>query len=124
MKTSSTIHSFVLSEQEGQTLLTAQEYPWSVLQVIPTTPADFDRTVAALRERGMVAHHDTDRTFCIIHLASGDHDGQHPERHITITQDNYKQVIEDLKDTMTQAAVWYETNIIEPFKNDRKLWHK
>lgn len=79
MKTSSTIHSFLLSEQEGNILLTAQERPWSVLQVIPTTPADFDRTVAALKERGMVAHHDTDRTFCIIHLASGDHDGKHPE---------------------------------------------
>ena len=119
MKTSSTIHSFLLSEQEGHTLLTAQEYPWSVLQVIPTTPADFERTVAALKQRGMVAHHDTDRTFCIIHLASGDHDGQHPERHITITQDNYMQIIEDLKDTMVQAAVWYETNIIEPLRNDR-----
>lgn len=82
MKTSRTIHSFLLSQQEGQTLLTAQERPWSVLQVIPTTPADFDRTVAALKERGMVAYHDTDRTFCIIHLASGDHDGKHPERHI------------------------------------------
>ena len=121
MKASKTIHSFLLSEQEGQTLLTAQEYPWSVLQVIPTTPSDFDRTVAALKERGMVARHDTDRTFCIIHLASGDHDGQHPERQIAITQDNHKQIIEELKDTMTQAAVWYKTNIIEPLKNDRKL---
>ena len=108
-KASKTIHSFLLSEQEGHTLLTAQEYPWSVLQIIPTTPADFDRTVAALKERGMVAHHDTDRTFCIIHLASGDHDGKHPERHITITQNNHKQIIEDLKDTMAQAAVWYKT---------------
>lgn len=113
MKTSRTIHSFLLSQQEGQTLLTAQEYPWSVLQVIPTTPADFNRTVVALKERGMVAHHDTDRTFCIIHLASGDHDGKHPERHIAITQNNDKQIIEALKDTMAQAAVWYKTNIIE-----------
>ena len=116
MKTSRTIHSFLLSQQEGQTLLTAQEYPWSVLQVIPTTPADFDRTVAVLKKRGIVAHHDTDRTFCIIHLTSGDHDGKHPERYISITQDNYKQFIEDLKDTMVQAAVWYETNIIKPYK--------
>lgn len=85
MKTSSTIHFSLLSQQGGQTLLTSQERPWSVLQVIPTTPADFDRTVAALKKRGMVAHHDTDRTFCIIHLASGDHDGKHPERHIAIT---------------------------------------
>ena len=122
MEVSKTIHSFLLSEQEGQTLLTAQEYPWSVLQVIPTTPANFDRTVAALKERGMVACHDTDRTFCIIHLASGDHDGQHPERHIAITQDNHMQIIEDLKDTMAQAVVWYKTNIIEPLKkNDRTL---
>ena len=109
MKTSKTIHSFLLSEQEGNILLTAKEYPWSVLQVIPTTPEDFYRTVAALKERGMVAHHDTDRTFCIIHLASGDHDGQHPERHIVVTQDNHMQIVEDLKNTMTQAAVWYKT---------------
>lgn len=116
MKSAKTIHSFLLSEQEGQTLLMAQEYPWSVLQVIPTTSADFDHTVAALKERGMVAHHDTDRTFCIIHLASGDHDGKHPERHIAITQDNHMQIVEDLEDTMAQAAAWYKTNIIEPTK--------
>ena len=116
MEVSKTIHSFLLSEQEGQTLLTAQEYPWSVLQVIPTTPANFDRTVAALKERGMVAYHDTDRTFCIIHLASGDHDGQHPERHIAVTQGNHQQIIEDLKDTMAQAVAWYKTNIIDPVK--------
>ena len=116
MKASRTIHSFLLSQQGGQTLLTAQERPWSVLQVIPTTPADFARTVAALKERGMVAYHDTDRTFCIIHLASGDHDRQHPERHIAVTQDNHKQIVEDLKDTMAQAVAWYKTNIIDPVK--------
>ena len=116
MKASRTIHSFLLSQQEGQTLLTAQEYPWSVLQVIPTTPAGFDRTVAVLEQRGFVAYHDTDRTFCVIHLTSGDHDGKHPERYIAITQDNHMQIIEDLKDTMAQAAVWYKTNIIEPLK--------
>lgn len=113
MKTSKTIHSFLLSQQEGQTLLTANEYPWSVLQVIPTTPADFARTVAALKKRGMVATHDTDHTFCIIHLASGDHDGKHPERHINVTQNNSEQIIEDLNDVMAQAAVWYETNILQ-----------
>lgn len=119
MKTSRTIHSFRLSEQEGQTLLTAQEYPWSVLQVIPTTPDNFERTVEKLKERGFVARHDIDRTFCIIHLASGDHDGQHPERYIPINQNNYMQFIEALKDTMVQAAVWYETNIIEPLKTTK-----
>ena len=116
MKTSSTIHSFLLSEQEGQTLLTAQEYPWSVLQVIPTTPINFDRTVTVLEQRGMVAYHDIDRTLCIIHLTSGDHDGQHPERYIPITQNNYMQFIEDLKNVMAQAAVWYESNVIQRLK--------
>ena len=113
MITSKTVHSFQLSQQQGHTLLMAQEYPWSVLQVVPTTPADFESTMAILKERGMVAHHDTDRTFCIIHLTSGDHDGQHPERHITITQDNHMQIINDLKDTMAQAAVWYKTNVVD-----------
>ena len=113
MITSKTVHSFQLSQQEGHTLLLAQEYPWSVLQVVPTTPAEFESTMAILKKRGMVAHHDTDRTFFIIHLTSGDHDGQHPERHITITQDNHMQIINDLKDTMAQAAVWYKTNVVD-----------
>ena len=113
MITSKTVHSFQLSQQEGHTLLTAQEYPWSVLQVVPTTPAEFESTMAILKERGMVAHHDTDRTSFIIHLTSGDHDGQHPERHITITQDNHMQIIKDLKDTMAQATVWYKTNVVD-----------
>jgi len=112
MKTSKKIHSFLLSKQEGQTLLTAKDYPWSVLQVVPTTPDKFNQAVTKLKERGMVATHDTDRTFCIIHLASGDHDGQHPEQHINVTQSNYEQIIEDLKDVMVQAAVWYKTNIL------------
>ena len=55
METSKTIHSFKVSVQKGQTLLTAQEYPWSVLQVIPTSAEDFDKTVEKLKERGMVA---------------------------------------------------------------------
>ena len=84
--------------------------------MIPTTLADFDRTVAVLEQRGFVAHHDIDRTFCIIHLTSGDHDGQHPERHIAITQNNYMQFIEELKNVMAQAAVWYESNVIQRLK--------
>ena len=112
METSKTIHSFKVSVQKGQILLTAQEYPWSVLQVVPTTAENFDKTVEKLKESGMVACHDTDRTFCIIHLGSGDIDGTHPERHVNVNQENYKQLIHDLRDTMVQAAVWYEANII------------
>lgn len=117
METSKKIHAFRVSEREGQVLLTAQEYPWSVLQVIPTTPADFARTVEICKRQGYVAHHETDRTFCIIHLSSGDTDGQHPERRITITQANYKEYLQELRDTMGQAAVWYKTNIIDALNN-------
>lgn len=113
MRKSNKIHSFLLSEQEGNILLTTKERPWSVLQVVPTTPDNFEQVVAKLKERGMVAVHDTDRTFCIIHLASGDHDGKHPEHFVHITQSNYEQFIEELQDAMAQAAVWYKTNIIE-----------
>ena len=116
MKTSKTLRSFQISLQKGQALLTAQEYPWSVLQVIPTTPADFDRTVAVLKKRGIVAHHDTGRTFCIIHLTSGDHDGKHPERYISITQDNYNQFIQDLKDTMYRQQCGMRQILLNPIK--------
>lgn len=116
MRTSNKVRSFLLSEQKGAILLTANEYPWSVLQVIPTTPENFEQVVAKLKERGVVAHHDTDRTFCVIHLTSGNHDGKHPERNVTITQDNYNQVFEEIKDSMVQAAVWYKTNVIDRLK--------
>ena len=79
--------------------------------MVPTTPADFECTMAILKKRGMVAHHDTDRTFCIIHLTSGDHDGQHPEHQLTITQNNYKLFLDALRDAMAQAAVWYAVNV-------------
>lgn len=119
MITSKKVHSFLLSEQKGYIILTTREYPWSVLQVIPATPDNFEQVVATCKKQGMVAIHDTDRTFCIIHLASGDHDGKHPERFIHLDQCNYKQFLEDLKDAMAQAAVWYETNIIERAKNQQ-----
>lgn len=112
MTTSKTIHSFQLSKREGQPILTAQEHPWSILQVVLTTPDDFNRVRDILSKRGFVAHHDTDRTFLIIHLGSGNTDGKHPEREISITQDNSEQVLATLRDTMAQAAVWYYTNVI------------
>ncbi len=116
MTTSNTIYSFTISKQEGHTILTANEYPWSVLQVVPTTEADFDHTKKVLLKRGLVAHHDTDRTFFIIHLTSGDHDGQHPERHLQITQANCESVLDAIEAAMAQAAVWYKVNIIDRVK--------
>lgn len=115
---SKTIYSFELSVQEGHTILTVQGYPWSVLQVVPTTPEEFDNVKEVLKKRGFVAHHGTDRTFFIIHIGGGNYDGKHPERFVHITQDNYKAHLEAMKDAMGQAAVWYYTNVVRRMRGD------
>ena len=113
MKSSKKVYTFRLEYHEGHVIITAQEWPWSVLQVVPIAPEHFDSAVDKLRRHGFVAYHDTDRTFAIVHLASGDHDGLHPEHYVSITsQHDAEQYLEALKDAMTQAAVWYKTNIL------------
>lgn len=112
MITSKEIHTFKLSVMEGHTVIMLQKSPWSVLQVVPATPETFDEVVAKCKEHGIVAVHDTDRTFCIIHIGSGDHDGKHPELHVTVNASNYEEYLDELKDGMGQAAVWYYTNVI------------
>lgn len=114
MNTSKKIYAFKMGTTDGgQVVLTAQDWPWCVLQVVPVAPAHFAAAVEKLRRHGFVAYHDTDRTFAIIHLASGDHDGVHPERHITISShDDVRQYLDALKDVMAQAAVWYYANVI------------
>lgn len=114
MKTSKTVYAFRLhTTDSGKVTLTAQAWPWSVLQVVPMNPAHFAAAVKKLRRHGFVAHHDSDRTFVIIHLASGDYDGLHPEHHISISSpDDARQYLDALKDVMAQAAVWYYANVI------------
>lgn len=73
MTTSKTIYTYEIEEREGHILLTAQEWPWCVLQVVPTTPENFKAAVAQCEAReGFVATHGTDRSFCIVQIASGD----------------------------------------------------
>lgn len=119
MYKSKTGYSFESSRQSGAILLTARQWPWPVLQVIPTTAADFEATLAKCKVRGgNVATHDTNRTFCIIHLCSGDQGGRYPERHITTdSQEAAERFLDALKDAMAQAAVWYHTNVIESRNN-------
>lgn len=117
MKKSSVIYNFAISRQQGKILLTAQEYPFSVLQVITFEPKYFDKVVDLCKRRGLVAVHDTDRSFCIIHLCSGDQNGKYPDKHInTDTPEDVSKYLEALKDAMAQAVVWYFTNIIERVK--------
>ena len=119
MITSKHIYTFEIEQREGHTLITCQQWPWPVLQVVPTPPATFDAIVAQCKERmGFVAHHGSDHTFCLVHLCSGDQKGKYPERHIDINgQDIARRFLDTLRDQMGQAAVWYYTNVIAPAKN-------
>lgn len=115
MHTSKTIYTFDLHRHKpGQITLTAREYPWSVLQVVTCTPATFAAVFAKCEARGgYIATHDRDRSFCIIHLCSGDQDGKYPARHIEVDgHTTARRYLDALKDCMAQAAVWYYTNII------------
>lgn len=116
MHTSKTVYSYEIEQQDGHTVITAQQWPWAVLQVVPTTPATFDAIVAQCKEReGFVATHGTDRTFCIIQLSSGDQGGKYPDRHVDIFgQETARKYLDAVQDQMAQAAVWYYTNIINP----------
>ena len=115
MITSKKIYSFELSrDDKGHIALTAQQWPWSVLQVIPTTQTTFETIVQKFETRGeWVAHHGTDRTFLIVHVCSGDQGGKYPDRHVNICgQDSAQKFLDALKDCMGQAAVWYYTNVV------------
>lgn len=108
------IYSYEMEVREGQTLLTAQQWPWCVLQVVPTTPENFKEVVEQCEAReGFVATHGTDRSFCIVQVASGDQKGRYPERHLEICgQETARKYLDAVKDQMVQAVVWYYTNVI------------
>ncbi len=119
MHTSKTIYSFELTQAHGVPLLMANKWPWSVLQVVMTTPEQFDETVAKCRAKfGHIGIHDTDRTFCVIHLCSGDQGGKYPERHIVINcTEEADAFVRVVRDEMAQAVTWYYTNVIARLKN-------
>lgn len=123
MTTSKTIYTYEIEEREGHTLLTAQEWPWCVLQVVPTTAENFKAAVAQCEAReGFVATHGTDRSFCIVQIASGDQRGLYPERHLEICgQETARKYLDAVKDQMAQAVVWYYTNVIAYENNPRSL---
>lgn len=52
MRKSEKIFNFEMEEREGKVLLTAKEWPYSVLQVVPATPETFDEVVEK-SERGL-----------------------------------------------------------------------
>lgn len=50
MRKSEKIFNFEMEEREGKVLLTAKEWPYSVLQVVPATPETFDEVVRNQKE--------------------------------------------------------------------------
>lgn len=90
-----------------------------MLQIVTTSEADFETTLAKCKARGgFVVTHDTDRTFCVIHLCSGDQGGKYPERDFPInSQAEADRYLDALKDAMAQAATWYYANVIVPRNN-------
>ena len=119
MHISKTVYSFVIEQMKGHTIITAQQWPWAVLQVVPATPETFRAVVEQCKEReGFVATHGTDRTFCIVQVASGDQGGKYPDRKVEIFgQETARQYLDAVQDQMAQAATWYYTNVIARAKN-------
>lgn len=118
MRASKTAYTFRLLPYSGATLLEAQEWPWTVAQIVPVTPADRAEVLAALRKtHGVIVEHDRVKSFYVVHSCSGDQGGRYPERHVTITQNNYHDFYNAMCDVLVQASVWYVANVIEARKN-------
>lgn len=45
MRKSERIFNFEMEERDGKVLLTTKEWPYSVLQVVPTTPETYNEVV-------------------------------------------------------------------------------
>jgi hypothetical protein len=118
MTTSEKIYTFAVRHEHGATLVEAQQWPWTVVQVISTTTANRDGNLDTLKQRhDTFAVHDYDNSFVVVHVGGGTQGGRHPDRSVDITQDNYRVVYQAICDQVAQAAVWYKTNVIDAAKN-------
>lgn len=92
-------------EQDGGVfhLLTAQEYPWLNIQIIPFPEAEHDDAIAKLNAAptiGWVIEYPSRRDFAVIHAGGATH-------HLNITQANHEQVAADMQQCMRNAAKWW-----------------
>ena len=111
MTTSETIYQFEPRVVREKLLLFTRSWPWSVLQIVPTTPDSYEEVVARCRKRGMVGLHGTDRTFCVIRTAGGDLGGKRPECNVEVfTQPDADRLLAAIADELAQAAVWFHAN--------------
>lgn len=111
MIVSKTVYQFEPRVVREKLLLFTRSWPWSVLQIVPTTPDSYEEVVARCRKRGMVGLHDTDRTFCVIRTAGGDLGGKRPECKVDVfTQPDADRLLAAIADELAQAAVWFHAN--------------
>ena len=111
MTASKTVYQFEPRVVREKLLLFTRSWPWSVLQIVPTTSESYDEVVARCRKRGMVGLHDTDRTFCVIRTAGGDLGDKRPEYKVDVfTQPYADRQLAAIADELAQAAVWFHAN--------------
>lgn len=102
-------YTYTVSEAKGEhghtfPLLTANEYPWMNIQIVPTPEGQRDMILDVLRRRGgAVAQVPGRQDFVAIQAGGGTK--EHPT--IEITAENYRQVAAILKDCLEQGAQWW-----------------
>ena len=102
-------YTFTIAEQQGEyghsfPLLTANEYPYMNIQIIPTPPQQRDMIIDALRRR--------------VAIQAGGHHPDQPD--IEINSLNYREVAASLHECMQAAADYWASTHKEVAENSGK----
>ena len=111
-------YTYTVSEAKGEhghtfPLLTANEYPWMNIQIVPTPEGQRDMILDVLRRRGgAVAQVPGRQDFVAIQAGGGTK--EHPT--IEITAENYRQVSVILRECLKAGAEWWakEHELVKP----------
>ncbi len=104
--------TFTVSQVQGEhghsfPLLTANEYPWMNVQIVPTPPHQRDIIMDALRRRGgRVCMAEGRQDF--VAIQSGGGSKEHPT--IEVTAENYREVADALLACQQAAADFWAEN--------------
>lgn len=111
-------YTFSVSQAVGEhghefPVLTANEYPWMNIQIVPTPEGQRDMILDVLRRRGgAVAQVPGRQDFVAIQAGGGT--PEHPT--IEITAQNYRQVSVILRECLKAGAEWWakEHELVKP----------
>lgn len=96
--------------KEGKTfhILTAEQYPWSHLQVVTFPSEEYDESMEKLKKvyGTNIGQHPDRKDFAIIQAGGS-------SRVVTITQENATQVAKDIRQCLDDAVVWWMENAPE-----------